>query len=392
MQMNADLQARNAAWVLPQSAVFASLVTVLAASGDVGLSIRELAETTAGFEEWFAEQRQLYPDCGLLEMLEHAKCVDVDQARCSLNAGDLKKMADVEEGGHGDLLRMALLIFETTSTWVSSQGHGHNQHYDEHIQQHGYGTAQHAQHGYDAAQRGCAQPAYAQPGQNGAQPASASRLDRGSFAAAPAAAAPASEGSGLVDARVSPDASAVGVAARPSVFLVDLDGTLVHVLKYAKMPKCQSITDAIVPLRTAEHNVLIAVRRGAGGLLATLKRLGIRVEIVTMNTIGAEVTRAIADSDAPDAELWRDIPVVVVTCHESGAKKLRSADNCLILDDSPKYWEDAARPFVIHARRFDVMKAIPTRDEFKIELNYLATIAHKLQDNSLKPDDEADGR
>ncbi|KAJ1457106.1 hypothetical protein M885DRAFT_586900 [Pelagophyceae sp. CCMP2097] len=233
------------------------------------------------------------------------------------------------------------------------------------------------QNGFDAAPQKYAQRPLAVEQQSGFAPQSG--FDSG-FDAAPQPRAMGFDDApvnGFGAASADADVSEVSEEASGDVVLLDLDNTLVHMLPRAVMPKCAAISEAVVDVTVADGSThSIAVRRGAGRFLRALaKRKDAVVQIVTMNKYGVECCAAIAQSDAPDAEAWAAVSVVLVAGRVPGSKSLpfvaKGAKHVLILDDSASAWDDEARPFVRLALKYDVMKQLKTSDDIEEEVGYL---------------------
>ena len=218
----------------------------------------------------------------------------------------------------------------------------------------------------------------------------------------------------------------------PLFALLDLDGTLFHMLPEQDLPgNLDVITEGVVPLPDAAMETFVAsngtagaaptprhamaVRRGTRALLAALRDAGAAVRIVTANLLGAEAVRALAareDDEAlsfardvdqldrgeapvsvprpPGPRGWSGLPKIdvdVVVDRRPGSKRLPDdvaralrddpdAARVLILDDNPTAWEPRAKPHVWVLPHFDVRRPLGPQD-LAHELRLLPAIADR---------------
>ena len=174
--------------------------------------------------------------------------------------------------------------------------------------------------------------------------------------------------------------------------VLDLDQTLIHMMRGSEMPATASeIAEALVYM--GPH--AIAVRPGAGALIDGLLATGVvDVSVTTLNLEGAEAVRAIGRSAAPYARSWAGLDVTVVSGEERTrrggreSKVLESGARCYepdtttvapgmlcILDDQPEAWKPLLRPFVAKIEPYRVDQPIETREALAASMRYLGDLA-----------------
>ncbi|KAJ8609131.1 hypothetical protein CTAYLR_006079 [Chrysophaeum taylorii] len=218
--------------------------------------------------------------------------------------------------------------------------------------------------------------------------------------------------------------------------LLDLDGTLFHMMPEGELPgNIGNVTEAVVPLpdgamrklmkkpsdssapappcpndELLDTRHLMAVRRGTRQLLAGLRASGVDVRVITANLLGdvaveslvvredAEVAveGAKAALDVSEKSLsprgWSGKPairVTVVVDRAPGSKRLPDdvvdalrndpkGTRVVILDDNPTAWEARAREHIWIVPQFDVRRPL-TRSELDDELGLLDRISDRCR-------------
>ena len=202
------------------------------------------------------------------------------------------------------------------------------------------------------------------------------------------------------------DAGAGAPHQRRLFALLDLDGTLFHMLPEAEVPtNLEAICEGVVPLdapvpgpaaaATPARHVL-CVRKGTRALLAALRACGATVRVVTANLMGVEAVAALAAHEAAteastgDAlQGWRGaLDVTVVVDRAPGSKRLpddvaaalraQRTARCVILDDNPTAWAAPAKPHVWVVPQFDVRRPL-TSQELHAELRLLPSISERCR-------------
>ena len=204
------------------------------------------------------------------------------------------------------------------------------------------------------------------------------------------------------------DAGAGAPHQRRLFALLDLDGTLFHMLPEAEVPtNLEAICEGVVPLdapvpgpaaaATPARHVL-CVRKGTRALLAALRACGATVRVVTANLMGVEAVAALAaheaateasTGDALPLEGWRGaLDVTVVVDRAPGSKRLpddvaaalraQRTARCVILDDNPTAWAAPAKPHVWVVPQFDVRRPL-TSQELHAELRLLPSISERCR-------------
>ena len=202
------------------------------------------------------------------------------------------------------------------------------------------------------------------------------------------------------------DAGAGGPHQGRLFALLDLDGTLFHMLPEAEVPtNLDAICEGVVPLdapvpgpavaATPTRHVL-CVRKGTRALLAALRACGATVHVVTANLMGVEAVAALAaheaatEASAGDAiQGWCGaLDVTVVVDRAPGSKRLpddvaaalraQQTARCVILDDNPTAWAAPAKPHVWVVPQFDVRRPL-TSQELHAELRLLPSISERCR-------------
>ena len=209
------------------------------------------------------------------------------------------------------------------------------------------------------------------------------------------------------------DAGAGAPHQRRLFALLDLDGTLFHMLPEAEVPtNLEAICEGVVPLdapvpgpaaaATPARHVL-CVRKGTRALLAALRACGATVRVVTANLMGVEAVAALAAHEAAteastgDAlQGWRGaLDVTVVVDRAPGSKRLpddvaaalraQRTARCVILDDNPTAWEAYAARYVWVVPQYDVRRPLSSQ-ALEEEVTLLPRLSARCRDLFAKAD------
>lgn len=191
------------------------------------------------------------------------------------------------------------------------------------------------------------------------------------------------------------------------VVLLDLDHTLIHMLRVSKFPiEAKMISELVFQFTTNDIEDLdevlrdanltnavasrmfnktdaykVALRQGSTQLVRVLRDLGVDVRIVTANLFGKHIVRKLTESSP---SVWgglrtsvcfrRDRVDAVKSFALAGLPENAGEDSkIIILDDNKSVWEPALRKYVWQVRKFDLLKSF-NKSELKKESEYLRRI------------------
>mmetsp|Transcript_13244 Transcript_13244/g.41887 ORF Transcript_13244/g.41887 Transcript_13244/m.41887 type:complete len:302 (+) Transcript_13244:130-1035(+) len=166
------------------------------------------------------------------------------------------------------------------------------------------------------------------------------------------------------------------------VVVLDLDHTILHMLKKSDMPSNDAgFAEDVVFFAHMGVDYAVAVRVGTTSLVRAVKAAGVGVAVVTCNLVADKVMAAIAARCA----VFDKIPVHVVESREKGAKSLASvgiaARQVVIVDDSLSAWDPVDQELVVEARRFDVLELalLADRDDDEADAKLDAELGYLTQ-------------
>jgi len=190
------------------------------------------------------------------------------------------------------------------------------------------------------------------------------------------------------------------------VVLLDLDLTLIHMLRRGVFPKeAVHISEYVFDFDVDEtpskfldadvqklqsmcigHKYNVAVRMGASALVKCMREhKEVDVRVVTANVFGKEIVERIAAIDPHDETSgWVDIPTYVIPNiqKKNGIKTLAlsglpddalTLSRFIILDDNIDAWHESLRDLVWKMKIFDVLKG-KTSLEVSCELQYITRV------------------
>eukprot|EP00940_MAST-03C_sp_MAST-3C-sp2_P001476 g1476.t1 len=194
------------------------------------------------------------------------------------------------------------------------------------------------------------------------------------------------------------------------VVLLDLDLTLIHMLKRREfpleasrisertlqfvvgksIPRAKTDSDKLYDLKSkcAGEEFSIAIRFGASQLVRVLRNHpDVHVRIVTANVFGKEIVEEIANVDSA----WKGISTFVAWDRSAsgGYKTYQVAElpenlpdlaKIIILDDTVSVWDKCLRPFVWHLKPFNLLTSLSSEDVRK-EKTYLARVLSDVLEN-----------
>lgn len=190
------------------------------------------------------------------------------------------------------------------------------------------------------------------------------------------------------------------MASKDKVLVLDLDHTILHMLKKSEMPSTEAgFAEDVAYFTHAGIDYAVALRIGTTSLVRAMKSNGVCVVVATCNLVADKVMAALAAR----CDVFADIELHIIESREKGAKSLvgigleprtnsqvrarrlsrpsRRAQ-VVIIDDSISAWDPVDQSAVVEAKRFDVteLQVIAEQDEDALddELGYLLSTKDDL--------------
>lgn len=171
--------------------------------------------------------------------------------------------------------------------------------------------------------------------------------------------------------------------------VLDLDHTILHMLKTSEMPPNDfGLAEDVVQFTHNDVEYSVALRVGTTSLVRAVKSIGVKVVVVTCNLVAEKVMAALSAR----CDVFEGVPLHVIESREKGAKStiavgLAGASRVVIVDDSISAWTQSDQNAVLEAQRYDIVELTAlanddddedAEDQVDAQLGYLTQTKDEL--------------